>query len=845
MKKLLSWLLILLPVLWVFRQIFFGKLLTWGDAPFFYPEGLKELFSEPLTWAYHGENFGGVNQLLWLSPMMFLMGILHRFLNLSSDSLIRILFYFPSIILAAAGPYFLTRYLKLSGITRFFSVLVYLLNTYYLLLIDGGQVGVALAYGLFPLIILFGKKLIDKTGLNSFFIFLLVSSILTAVDPRVYVVAFMVLLIWQALENWRKLPILILAGVTLIPLNFYWILPAIKMNDQGFGLNVAGLQLSSLLNSLLLYAPHWPGNVFGKVIQPAFYFVFVPVLIFGNLLFRQKTKISLIFALCFLIFAFFSKGSTPPLGGWYEFLVGKLPFGFAFRDSTKFFIPLILFGGILIGETINSLQSKFKSKIFLVPAYIFLLFLIYPALSGKLNFNLSNRMAGGDFRIIYEKLKEEDSFFRTVWFPEKHPLAFETLDKPALSARDLVTERPFASVNASEDVFNFLNTPKYVDWLKVLGIKYLILSGDPRIISFTQDDLKNWKTVSDLIEKTPGLKKVEWGTNLSVYEVSETLPKFFTVEKLIAVVGPEPVSDTRYPIPAIYFEDGKFDPGILNGKSQDSIKILFNGKGKIDLTMSFLQKYFKSPKENENSQWIFYGPSQYLKAKYELLIRGLEYKDFDYGKGIAFSTQKGEKIVFKLRVPKNGDYLLAKRVGNKEKQNLSWVMEEKNLKKGVFEYEVSNKLGIEVLNVVALVPKEEFKKAEQSADVFIKHFGTIKESKLTDIAWQEADIVKEGTLKYKVKAPEKGFWLIFTENYDPLWKFRKGVQFFDSLPVYSMVNGFYIEPKWADLHLNYKGQETFRSGVWVSTIAFLSLSIIYLWLSSRRDERKNKTDFKN
>lgn len=844
-NNLIFWVFVLVPALLVFRHILFGNLPTWGDAPYFYSEGLKELFYEPLTWVYRGVNFGGVNQFLWLSPVMFLMGALHQFLNLGSDALIRILFYLPSIVLAAIGPYFLTKYLKLSRITCFFSVLVYLLNTYYLLLIDGGQVGVALAYGLFPLVILFGKKLADKTCLNSFFIFLFISLLLTAADPRVYIVAFMTLFIWQSLENWRKLRILILAGVTLIPLSFYWIFPAIRIKDQSLDLNVANLQLSSLLNSFLLYAPHWPGNVFGRVIQPAFYFVIIPALIFGNLLFKRKNRTLLIFTLCFLILAFFSKGSTPPLGGWYDFLVVKLPFGFAFRDSTKFFVPLFIFGGILIGETISSLQSRFKYKIVLALAYIFLLFLIYPALVGKLNFNLSNRVVGSDLSNIYEKLKNENGFFRTVWFPEKHPLTFEALDKPALNARDLISERPFAAINASEDVFNFVNDQKYVSWLKVLGVKYLVLSGNPRVVSSTQDELKNWDTLSDLIGKTSGLKKVEWGTNIPVYEVPETLPNYFTVDKLIAVVGPELESNTKYPIPAIYFEDGKLDPGILNGKSQDSIKIFFNGKEKIDLTMSFLQKYFKSPEENESSQWVYYEPSQYLKAKYELLIRGLEYKDFDYGKGISLSTQNGEKIVFKFKVTKNGDYLLAKRIGNKEKQNLSWVTEEINLKKGIFKYEVVNNSGIEVLNTVALIPKEEFEKAERSTDIFVTHFGTIKESELTEMSWQKADIVKEGTLKYKVKAPEKGYWLIFTDNYQPLWKLRKGFTFIDSLPVYSMVNGFYIDPKWTDLHLVYKGQEDFRSGVWVCAIAFLSLTIIYIWVSPRQNERKNKTDFKN
>lgn len=809
MKKLFSWLLVFLPVLWVFHSVLWGKIPTWGDAPFFYPEGVKELLAEPLVWTQRGNNFGGVNQLLWLAPMMILL----RFLS------VKLVFYLSSLVLAGFGTFFLTRYLKLSKVTQFFSVLVFLLNTYYILLIDGGQAGVALAYGIFPFAILFGKRLIDKLSLNSFFVFIAIAFILTMTDPRVSVIAFIVLFIWQALENWRRLPILFLALLILIPLNFYWIYPLVKMTpvEVSGSLNV---NFVNLLNSLLLFQPHWPGNVFGKISPPPFYFIFVPILIFGSLLFKPKKKLSLIFAFCFLLLALFATGLNN--------FAGRLPFGFALRDSSKFFIPLMLFGGILIGETLNAFFFRYKLKVILPAAYLFLLLLIWPALSGKLNFNLSNRRAGNDFEIIYGKLKDQPGFFRTLWFPEKHPLAFETLNKPALNARELVAKRPFAYLNASEDVFNFLNNPKFVDWFRVLGIKYLFLSGDTRNISPTEKDFKDWETITALIEKTPGLIKVDWRTSFPVYEVPSLLPKSYVVDKLIAIVGPELTSGTKSTTPAIYFEDGKWNPAQLNGKSENSLKILFNGKEKLDLTMSFLQKHFISPAESKNPQWIIYGQNEYLKAKYELLLREYKYQDFDYGKGIAFSTKEGEIINFRFKVPKDGDYVLAQRVGNKDKKNLFWKTEVKNFKKGVFEYKVSNKSGFEILNVVGLIPKDDFNKAVQSTNTFLKHFGTIDKAKSGDFDWQEVDLEKEGTLKYKFVRLQAGYWVIVSDSYSPEWKIKRGANYFEPVPVYSMVNGFYFEPDWGEGHIEYKGQEIFRWGIWVEGIAFCLLVLIYL-----------------
>ncbi len=830
-NNLIFWFFILVPVLLVFRNIFFEKLPTWGDAPYFYPEGLKELFSEPLTWTTRNISFGGINSVLWISPIMFLMGVLNKFLLLGSDSIIRILFYFPSVIFSITGVYFLTKYLKLSKVVQFFAILFYLLNTYFILLVDGGQIGVVLAYGLFPLVILLGKRMFDKTTILSFFLFLLSSFALTIADPRILVVAYLTLFVWQLFEDWKKIIFLCLSAILLIPLNFYWIFPLIRIKAEALGLGVSNLQLSSLLNSLLLYTPHWPNNVFGKVIQPPFYFVLMPILVFGSILFKKEKRI-LIFSLIFLIFSFLAKGTAFPFGNLYNYLI-KLPFGFAFRDSSKFFIPLILFGVILIGETVNAIRPKIKILPILV--YIYLLFLVFPAFSGKLNFILGGRSVDGSFETIYKNVSSDNGSFKTLWFPEKHPLAFEVSNKPVISARDLVLLTPIGAMNASNDAFNFLNSPKYVDWLKILGVKYLFLSGDARNVNPTKDETKDWQTILSLIDKTQGLKKLDWGLSFPAYEIDDIYPDTYSVKQLIGVVGP--MLDGT--IPAIYFEDGKLDPSLLNGKESDSLKLYFNGKNNNDLIISFLQKYFVSSSNNVSSQWAIYKQSEYLNAKYELWIKGYEYIDFDYGKGISFSTNKGEKITFKFKVPEDGKYMLATRLGTMEKQSFSWTLEEKTLTKGSFEYTYENKSGFEVLNVVSLIPIKDFEVAQKQADTFVKHFGVISEKDIINQAWKEVSLSLEGTLKYKLQEKQEGYWIILSQNYHPLWNFKKGIEYFESVPVYSMVNGFYVEPDWGDLHIEFRGQEYFRWGVWVSSITLLLLTIIYLYAEDSHGKDEN------
>jgi hypothetical protein len=869
----------LLPLFFVFRSFLGGTSLIWGDAPYFNSINVKELFSEPALWTQRGNNFGGINLFLWLSPWMFIYGFLGKFLSLDNSLIIRFLFYFPSLILSVIGPLCLCRYLKLGKITSFFAAFLYVFNTYYLLLVDGGQIGVALAYGLFPFVILSLKKIIDKRNINNFILGLVLSFLLTSIEPRFFLIAILTIIVWF-LFDWlfdrkaivfKNLWQVFLIGLAIVLLNSYWLYPMLKTGGLNLGTSVAGLQLISLLNGLFLYQPHWPNNFYGDITYPPFYYLFIPILVFANLLFLKNKKTFSLIGI-FLFFIFLLKGTTPPFGGIYGWLITKIPFLEAFRDSSKFFVPLCLTAGILIGNTVEEISQKYKKLVFIpFVLYAYLLFLVYPALSQKLNWNLSLRNPK-EMAAINNLLKNDQDGFKSLWIYQKPPLYFESSDKPALDANRLIDFRPFASLNAgSYDALNFMHQGNWQDWFNLLGIKYLILNGNEKKLSYKENEVDDWNKFTTFLAKEKSLVKEAINSDISVYRLSETKPLIFGVQKLLVVVGPDDIyekiekdypSFSRANQGFVFAEDGSFDLSQLTSTPTEALAIVYNGKSQTDLIMSSLQKYFISVNNSSNSKWKIWSPQDYLEWKFQLLMRGLKSREFDYQKGIALSTQGGEQIGFNLKVPKKGDYVLAFRLTSasdsagvkikfnntenifktKKADNYEWFIEKPiNLSKGKQRLTIENAGGVNVLNVVALIPLEDLKKTEGIVEEFLKtkdvyDYANLGQkgnlvTLLKSQKWQKIEYDKTFILTNSITVPKGVNWVVMSQTYNQGWKLLKNVEYFDSLPFYSMINGFYVSNKWEKLSLVFKGQQQFRWGVWLSLVSMLTTTaaILYFW----------------
>lgn len=384
-----------------------------GDLDFFWPEQLGNLSWLPRVFQLdYGFGYNGLLSL-WLDyPFRVFIKLLST-LGLSWFVIEKLL-WFSVFVLAIYSSKKLAEYVLGKSLFTWLAPIIYTTNSYILLLFGGGQLGVALAYGLSPLVLLKFVEYLDnkvqtaenrqqsansreqkvdsrKQIANGIWLALLV-----AFDLRIaYLIVAIILLYGVLLVRHRRLSLLsavrYLLFVFVVPLlvsgfvHAFWILPAAL---TGSGVSSKGAQytdpnalsffsFADFSHALSLLHPNWPENLFGKVyfLQPEF--LILPLLAFGSLLFITIKKLRVTsdglnmknpqpetrnpityFILLALIGVFLTKGVNPPLGGVFSWMFTHVPGFVMFRDPTKFYLYVALGYSVLIPFTLERVADR-------------------------------------------------------------------------------------------------------------------------------------------------------------------------------------------------------------------------------------------------------------------------------------------------------------------------------------------------------------------------------------------------------------------------------------------------------------------------------------------------------
>ncbi len=864
-KKIIFILPVFLILFLAYRSFFLNSPLVWGDAPYFYENAFIDNFGEPSSWVSRANNFGGPQSLFWISPIMFVYSILGLFLKLDNDLIVRLLFYFPGLFFSIIGSYLLAKRFKLNFLSSILCTFIYTINTYSILLVDGGQVGVYLAYGLAPFVFLTFINFQIYFTKQKFIKFLLVIFLCSIADFRIaFLVLFFSFLFYSLWK--RKIAFKALfSTIILIPLFSYFLYPAISGMYESFLPVQLNSRFFSLLNGLTFYQPHWPLNQYGLITYPSFLFAFVFVfIILGVFLKPSRKLISL--GLIFLASVFLLKGETEPFGFVNIFLTSKIFFGFIFRDSSKFFVITAMTTSLLVSYTYNLISIRFvKIKPYIFYTFIlFFSFLVFPVFSNTLNGTLMISR-GNNLKNVYQYLNQEN-FSRALWMPYFHPFTYQTENNQGISGRDLINLPIFKLMNKGGDAFNFMYNFDFLDWFRFLGINNVIFSGVVKNIPLDiNDKIDQVKMNARFVSLGMASKSID---NINIYKIDFPEKRIVGFDKVFLVIGEPYQINLPNQFPQLFFEDGIFKPFDPDEISADTVEVIFNNADDNDLVSSLLQKDFIDTNKIVKNSWAIGDNANYLKWKYELLIRGFDLRNMVYNKNIFYSSKQGEKIIINItnkyivgdyyigfRTFSNGNPLKIK-FGDKflstnknDIKQFNWTITKIKIDENIKELEIENDSDFSVLNTIFIAPEKNYNQAVETSKKYVSKFKTYR---ISDLDKDKIKVLPANNynLDYKSDRPWRHFvsdnsnvnWVLLKDTYDKLWNLKNNDQLVgNSYPLFSFLNLFYVKPNWKQISIEYLGQDYFRIGLVITFVSILVLIVVILMMYEiESDKRNNK-----
>ncbi len=508
-----------------------------GDSRFFWNENIGDFATLPSAWDSILNTGLGHSQIgsLWITS----------YLNLTSHASnlglkwewIQLLFWaLPAILISFVSSYLLFNYLFNNRNYAFLSGLIYLSNTYFLMVLTGGQLGVSLSYSLAPLVFLLFIKLLDTPVARNFTLAGLALGIQLLFDPRIVFITLSAIFIYF-LFNFPKIIKIIrnhffismVPFVLAILLNSFWILPLIFTKSsplpQGLG-SAEGFKFFSFADFSHTFSflhPNWPENIFGKVYFLKPEFLILPLLAFSSLFFR-KSKNVLFFSFLAIAGAFLAKGMNSPFGEVNKWLFQNFPGMVMFRDPTKWYLLIALSYSILIPYALSSINLKQlgKRSHLLVPI-LFIIFWFFTLREFPVRV-LDTKEVPKDYVILKDLLTADKEFARTLWVPGWQRYGFFSTSHPAIGRKEVLNG------NLDEQLVQ-LRENNTQQTLKDLSVKYIIIPCDSQGEFFLTDrkfDKKIYEGAVAELSRLGWLDRKDGFEKMAVFEIPDPKDHFWS-----------------------------------------------------------------------------------------------------------------------------------------------------------------------------------------------------------------------------------------------------------------------------------------------------------------------------
>ena len=610
-----------------------------GDFRFFWNENIKDFVTLPSAWDSMLNTGIGQSQVgsLWITSYLNLTSHASK-IGLNWEWIQLLLWVLPAVVLSFLSPYLLFKFLFKDRRYSFLAGIIYLFNTYFLMVLAGGQLGVSLSYSLVPLVLLGFIRLVEKPSLRNALIAGLTLGFQIIFDPRIVYITLITTFFYFVFNSAAlKRVIKKSFGLFIFPLviaslmNIFWILPLILTKSSAIpaGFDSASsfrfFSFADFSHALSFLHPNWPENIFGKVyfLQPEF--LILPILAYSSLLFISKNKNQkylLFFALLGLVGTFLSKGANPPFGEVNTWMFQNFPGMAMFRDPTKFYVLIALSYSILIPFSIFSISEWLKSKILfkgqsafgrkfqisnllLIFTFLFLIFLVAPIFG-----QIKIKQVPQEYVELKDFLINEKTFSRTLWIPKWQRFGFFSNNHPAIGREELLKGDYRKQIEQ-------LKKPETEQLLRELSVKYVIIPFDSEGEIFLDDrkySEKKRQEVEKELDKISWLRKQRLNdlshlNKIAVYEIKNSKDHFWSPSSEVEVRYGS-IKPTEYKVQVKNAKQGdllvfseSFDK---NWFAQISETIVRNSEYK-DLN-SFRMS------EGDHVLRIFYKPQKYVEA---------------------------------------------------------------------------------------------------------------------------------------------------------------------------------------------------------------------------------------
>jgi len=622
-NKLLLYLLAAVFIALVFKSWFLPFPLSTGDWSYKFPKMISEFNLYPYAWNTSFGNGFGTNGIFLMALGTYFStsaAFLYK-LNIPWVFIEKILWYWPFIIVSSLGSFFLFKQLFTKSNTyAAVSSLIFTANTYSLMIVGGGQMGVGMGYAMIPLVFFSFISILKKVNSSKNLITIstfagIVFSIQLLLDLRIAYVTMLFIGLYYLLSlllnksiGLKKtiLPYVFWPTALTLLLHFFWVVPFMilgqnpleKLGEQFSGIGIIEfLSFAKFENTLSLLHPNWPENLFGKAYFMRPEFILLPILVFSNLFFLKKDpnkdKI-LTLSLIALIGAFLAKGSNEPFGQLYVWAFGKIPGFMMFRDSTKWYGVVALSYSLLIpyflflASKIEFKKIKMPQNALVIIFIVFWVFTIRQVFTGELKGTFTPKKEPQNYVKLADFLSSQGGFFRTLWVPSLHQYTYYSDVHPAVSAAD------YFSAYSSGEISDKLSAN--LRFLADAGIKYVIVPEDTEGKIFT-DDRKYSEEVYDRtvkdINNVEGLGEVGRFGKIKVFEVPGAKDHFWSPSTTLRI-NYKYINPTRYELTV---HDAKKGDVIIFSESYDAFwftrKIEPNNPGKIEIGSAIQSNLYK------------------------------------------------------------------------------------------------------------------------------------------------------------------------------------------------------------------------------------------------------------